>query len=362
MKTILVLLLLVFPANQASARKSAVSGVPQRTPETRVFIPPYDHERTVRHWIRYLRNEGRSEFRRWTRQMGHYAALYQKIFTAHSLPPELVWLSGMESGCDRNAVSEMGAGGLWQFLPATGRVMGLRVDGWVDERFDPEASTLAAARHLHGLYKRFKKWPLVLASYHAGERWVARSIKRYKTDDYFKLARFGAFQESTQIYVPKALAFIAMAAGPEEYEVAIPRQPEDLREDLVIVPPGTSLRDVADAAKLPHSAVRMRNPALRKGKTPPAGDPVSVRLPWGMGWRVVANLEGAKPARPKDVMEPIRYKVRAGDTIWTLARRFGVKMKEVLVMNGISDPRRIRVGQELLLPPPGSAQRVRERS
>jgi len=143
MKRTVFLLVLVLIAIPANGRKSAISGVPWRTPETRVFIPPYDHERTVRYWIRYLRNEGASEFRRWTRQMGHYASLYQKIFTAHGLPPELVWLSGMESGCDRGAVSEMGAAGLWQFLPATGRVMGLRVDSWVDERFDPEASTLA---------------------------------------------------------------------------------------------------------------------------------------------------------------------------------------------------------------------------
>ena len=72
--------------------------------------------------------------------------------------------------------------------------MGLRVDQWVDERFDPEASTIAAAHHLHGLYKRFGRWPLVLASYHAGERWVARAIKRHGTKDYFKLARAGGFQ------------------------------------------------------------------------------------------------------------------------------------------------------------------------
>src|SRR5437867_1582941 len=132
-----ILVFLAFPVN--------ASNLPQRTPETRVFVPPYDHEGTVKHWIRYLRDEGKLEFRRWTRQMGHYGRLYQKIFTAYGLPPEAVWLSGMESGCDRNAVSYAGAAGLWQFLPGTARTMGLRVDSWVDERFDPEASTLAAA-------------------------------------------------------------------------------------------------------------------------------------------------------------------------------------------------------------------------
>jgi membrane-bound lytic murein transglycosylase D len=347
-------LFLSFLAFQASAAKM---GIPTRTPETRVFIPPCDHEKPVQYWIRYLRDEGRLEFRRWTRQMGYYAALYQKIFTAHGLPPELVWLSGMESGCDRNAVSDKGAGGLWQFLPATARSMGLRVDSWVDERFDPEASTLAAARHLKALYNRFKSWPLVLAAYHAGGRWVARQIRRFKTRDYFKLARQGAFQESTQVYVPKALAFIAMASGPEEYQVRITEQPEDLREDLVLVPPGTHLKDVAEASKIPLGQIRARNAALRRGRVPPTGDAVPVRLPFGTGWRVVANLEGAKPAKPKDAMAPLQYKVKAGDSIWAVARRFGVKMKEVLLMNGITDPRRIRPGQELILPPAGSAGR-----
>jgi membrane-bound lytic murein transglycosylase D len=351
-KYLLFPLLLVLLAPSAFAAKRET---PKPAAEGRAFIPPYDHEKPVKYWIRYLRNEGHLEFVRWTRQMGHYAELYQKMFTAYGLPPELVYLSGMESGCDRAAVSDKGAAGLWQFLAGTAQVMGLRVDGWVDERFDPEASTLAAARHLRGLYNRFKSWPLVLAAYHAGEKWVSRQIQRFKTSDYFKLARFGAFQESTQVYVPKALAFIAMASGPEEFEVHIPRQPEDLREDLVHVPPGTKLKAVAEAAKLPYPALRYRNPALRRGQTPPTGDLVAVRLPWGTGWRVVANLKGAKPAKPKEAMEPIHYKVKRGDSIWGLAKRFGIKGKEVLLMNGISDPRRLRPGQELLLPPAGSA-------
>jgi membrane-bound lytic murein transglycosylase D len=358
MRNILFPMILVLSAVPAVAAKREKA----QKQDGRAFIPPYDHERTVKHWIRYLRNEGKLEFRRWTRQMGHYADLYKKMFEAYGLPPELVYLSGMESGCDRAAVSDMGAAGLWQFLANTGRNMGLRVDAWVDERFDPEASTLAAARHLRGLYNRFKSWPLVLAAYHAGERWVSRQMLRFKTNDYFKLARFGAFQESTQIYVPKALAFIAMASAPEEYEVRIPQQPDDLREDLVHVPPGTKLKEIAEAAKLPYPQLRWRNPALRRAQTPPTGEPVAVRLPWGTGWRVVANLKGAKAARPKEAMEPIHYKVRAGDSIWKISRRFGVKMKEVMLMNGITDPRRVRPNQDLLLPPAGSATLTKERS
>ena len=331
------------------------NGLPTRAPETKAFIPAFDHHASVRRWMAYLRGPGHLEFRRWTRQMGHYAELYQRAFTALGLPSELVWLSGMESGCDRSAVSHKGAAGLWQFLGATGRSMGLRVDQWVDERFDPEASTIAAAHHLHGLYKRFGRWPLVLASYHAGERWVARAIKRHGTKDYFKLARAGGFQPITNVYVTKALAFIALASNPEEYGVRIGKQPEDMREDLILLPPGTKLRAVAEAAKLPFAQLRLRNPALRKAVTPPKGKAFPVRLPWGVGWRVVAALEGAKPAKPKEAMTPIRYKMRAGDTLWGLAKRFGIKVKEVLLMNGIQDARRVQLGQELLLPPAGSA-------
>jgi len=359
-RTVSVGLLFWVAAPAYATGVSAVrNGLPTRTPEMRAFIPAYDNQKVVRYWMNYLRGEGHLEFRRWTRQMGHYAELYQKSFTALGLPPELVWLSGMESGCDRNAVSHKGAGGLWQFLGATGRAMGLRVDKWVDERFDPEASTMAAARHMHGLYKRFKKWPLVLASYHAGEKWVARSIKRHKTDDYFKLARLGGFQAITNIYVPKALAFIALASSPEEFGVKIGRQPEDKREDLVMVPPGTKLKAVAEAAKIPYGQLRHQNPALRRAQTPPGGqEPYHVRLPWGAGWRAVANVEGAKAAKPKEAMTPIKYIVKSGDSLWKLARRFGVKVKEVLLMNGITNASRIRLGQELMLPPMGSAAMV----
>src|SRR5206468_1126360 len=143
--------------------------------------------------------------------------------------------------------------------------------------------TLAAARHLRALYNEFKSWPLVLAAYHAGNHWVARQIKRFKTNDYFKLARQGAFQESTQIYVPKGIAFIAMASAPEEFEVRLPPKADDLREDLVSVPPGTKLKDVAEAAKLPYADVRYQNPTLRRAQTPPTGTPTAVRLPFGTG-------------------------------------------------------------------------------
>jgi membrane-bound lytic murein transglycosylase D len=357
LRTVSVSLLLLAAGPAFAAGGSEVrNGLPTRTPEMKSFIPAYDNQKRVRHWMNYLRGVGHLEFRRWTRRMGHYASLYQKSFRALGLPPELVWLSGMESGCDRNAVSHKGAGGLWQFLAATGRAMGLRVDKWVDERFDPEASTMAAARHLHGLYKRFKKWPLVLAAYHAGERWVARAIKRYKTNDYFKLARHGAFQAVTNVYVPKALAFIALASSPEEFGVKIGRQPEDKREDLVMVPPGTKLQEIAEAAKIPYGALRHQNPALRRAQVPPKGqEPYHVRLPWGTGWRVVAGIEGSKPAKAREAMTPIKYVVKAGDSIWKLARRFGVKMQEVLHMNGIVRAGSLRVGQELILPPMGSA-------
>ena len=78
-------------------------------------------------------------------------------------------------------------------------------------------------------------------------------------------------------------------------------------------------------------------------------------MPWGLGWRVVASVEGAEAATPKEAMTPIRYRVKSGDSVWKLAKRFGVQIKEVLMMNGIVDARRVRPGQELLLPPAGSA-------
>src|SRR5690606_34255177 len=103
------------------------------------------------------------------------------------LPKDLVWLSLIESGHNPLASSPAGAAGLWQFIPSSGRMYGLTVDRWVDERLDPRRSTRAAARFLSDLYQRFGSWELAMAAYNMGHAGLLRSVRKYNTNDFWRL-------------------------------------------------------------------------------------------------------------------------------------------------------------------------------
>ncbi|MBP2686959.1 MAG: Lytic transglycosylase catalytic, partial [Deltaproteobacteria bacterium] len=109
------------------------------------------------------------------------------------------------------------AAGPWQFISATGRRYGLRIDWWADERRDAEKSTHAAASYLRDLYGMFESWPLATAAYNAGEGKIQKAVTRYKSDDFSELIRHRYLKQETKDYVPKMLAALTIAKDPDKY-------------------------------------------------------------------------------------------------------------------------------------------------
>lgn len=274
-----------------------------------------------------------------------YLPMIRQVFREEGIPEDLAYLALVESHFHLDARSPSAAVGLWQFIETTGRACGLRIDWWVDERLDPEASTRAAARHLRELYERFEDWELALAAYNAGAYRLEKAIRRGDGGDFWELAEGDALRAETRRYVPKFYAALHLARSSE----APGGGAEPLRFDVVRVSSPVDLGTVARAAEVPAARLRELNPALRRGCTPPSEEPFELRVPAGTGEAVEQALEELPASRRLGFA---RYRLKPGDTLWELSRRFGAPTAAIMELNGLRDAGRLRPGQELVLPIP----------
>lgn len=150
-------------------------------------------------------------------RMPYYFPIFEKYLAKHNLPDELKYLAMIESGLNPRILSRVGAGGLWQFMRATGREMGLRQDAYIDERFDPEKSTEAACRYLKMLYSIFGDWEMALASYNAGPGTLKRAMRRTGGSDFWSV--YPALPKETRSYVPQFVAITYMMHHGEEHGI-----------------------------------------------------------------------------------------------------------------------------------------------
>lgn len=220
----------------------------------------------VRHFTRSDR--GRGLFETWLKRSGRFQEMIQAELRSRRLPEDLIWVAMIESGFDPAARSPVGAVGLWQFMPATGAVYGLKQTPQMDMRKNPRLATQAAAHHLRDLYVRLGDWNLALAAYNMGYEQVLDRIDRYGTADFNELVRQGALPEETSKYVPKIAAAALVANNLEKFgfdHVELGK-PWDGAE--IPVPPNTKLQTLAQAAGVPTSTIKKLNPDLLGDSVP----------------------------------------------------------------------------------------------
>jgi membrane-bound lytic murein transglycosylase D len=286
----------------------------------------------IEKFIRYFQTGGRKRFEVYLSRSGKYVGMMQKILVRYGLPEDLVYVALIESGFSPKAYSVAKASGPWQFISATGRRYGLRIDWWADERRDAEKSTHAAASYLRDLYGMFDSWPLATAAYNAGEGKIQRAVTRYKSDDFAELIRHGYLKQETKDYVPKMLAALTIAKDPEKYGFVDVAYEAPLDLYTVTVPGGTDLAVVAGILEVPVESIRDWNPELRRFCTPPNRERYDLRL----------SVEAARLAEER--MEEIRSKakitflqhnVRRGETLQALADRYGTMVPVLKELNGL---------------------------
>jgi membrane-bound lytic murein transglycosylase D len=327
-----------------------------------------DHGR-VKFWINFFNGPARERMGIWLQRMPRYEPDFRAKLIAKGLPGDLAYLPLIESGYSPTAVSRARATGMWQFMRATGKYYGLAIDAWVDERRDVPKATEAAVRYLGDLTKRFGSAYLAAAAYNGGPGRIARGLNKMGPDEepaaddstdveedegspqagdvaFFALADTRFIRQETKDYVPKLIAAAMIAKQPERYGFPALSSDGIHTPDSVVVTDATGLDVVAKLAGVPLAEVTELNPVYLRAITPPKRRAV-IRLPRGTGAATEAALE-ALPENER--LGSFVHHARAGETLTTLGKRYGVSLALMRSANSGLGTRAPRKGEAVVIP------------
>lgn len=290
--------------------------------------------------------------------------IFEEALARRGMPDELKYLSIVESGLRPNAMSRVGAAGLWQFMPATGRSFGLAQSWYIDERMDPWEATEAACRYLKSLYNMFGDWELALAAYNTGPGNVRKAIRRsgYKKT-FWEIYRY--LPRETRSYVPQFVAMIYTLNYLEEHnfimdeiEVKYPIEFADVQVNGYM-----HMETLANQLNICVDDLILLNPHVIRGATPEGTQDFALKVPKdlvedsALDW--TALLDSASKVGRKELEYLARntpgstygrtrqiYRVRSGDVLGTIAQRYHVRVSDLKRWNNLNS-HMIRVGQRL---------------
>lgn len=347
---------------EASKEESVEGGenVASKESQGTAYNIPVVIDQTVQSHIRFFNTSIRDRFEQWLLRLNRYRPLVEDIFAEFDLPSDLVHLSLVESGFNPYAYSRAKATGPWQFMKGTGKIYGLRIDHYVDERRDPIKSTIAAARYLRDLYDLFGTWPLAMAAYNAGEGKVLRALNKAQAESFSEISRTKLIRRETKQYVPRIMAATIIARNPDQYGFnQVPVAPHVFEEVVVTRP--LHFRAISNVTGIPYSELRLLNPELRRDATPPDDTAYHLKVPVGMSAKVLKLIERVpthkfapvriqeretRQARPAKANSSQWYRVRGGDTLEKISRRSGIPIRTLKARNNLSSSL-IRAGDRL---------------
>ena len=302
---------------------------------------------TVDQFINYFKTKGKKQFQIWLDRKHEYGGLINEILTEQELPEELVNLAMIESGLNPKAFSRASAAGIWQFIYSTGKLYDLKRDWYVDERRDPIKSTYAASAHLKDLFEEFDHWYLALAAYNSGSGRVHRAMRLHQTSDFWQLH---TLPRETRNYIPYYLAAAIIARNPEEYgfETYSKKRKAPFEFDTVELEKSADLSVLARSAGTSLKTMQYYNPELRQSATPQNG-PYTLRIPKGKASQFNANFN-ALPEDQRFAPQYIVHKVRRGESLSTISKKYKVSIHDVAAVNKIRNRHKISIGQKLTIP------------
>ena len=306
--------------------------------------------------IRSFQTIERNFFERSYERSGYYLPLMKQQLRQAGLPEELAWLPLVESGFQVHVLSKARALGPWQFIPSTGYKYGLNRDLFIDERMSVEKSTQAAIAYLTDLHGLFGDWLTALAAYNCGEGRVLKVIARQQVDylDHF-WDLYRQLPNETARYVPRFLATLHIVKNPKKYGMNLPEPyAKPIAYETVKTQKSMKLFDIACQIGISTDTLVMLNPELRHQMTPDR--PYELKIPQGMGQQYALVADQIKESRPPAPPERegktkvVKYKVKRGDTLASISKKFGTSSKALLSANSLKSEAQVTEGKILKIP------------
>ena len=282
-----------------------------------------------------------------------YRLYVRKAVSDKQLPEMLEYLPVVESNYKTNAKSRSGAIGMWQFM-ANSVWPFLTLNDFVDERLDPWKSTDAALKKLTDNYNVFNDWLLAIGAYNCGVGAMNKAIKKAGgVKDFWYLAEKGYLSKQTADYVPKLIAIADLAINSEYYGIDIPDHNEEYEVlenekngnfDYVTVKKAYSINQLAQEMRIDTATLKRLNPSFTMGMTHPSKTS-EIRLPLGMKQSAEDALANMTP-----VEFPIKYTVVAGDSLWSISRKYKTTVAAICELNGIKENAILKIGKILYIP------------
>ncbi len=300
-------------------------------------------------YLNFYRNtaRGRSIVRSWYVNKSRFENLIRRELEQAGLPEDLIMLAAIESGFRPQTRSYAGAAGLWQFMPLGGRIYGMESGHWLDERLNPERSTRAAMLYLKDLHFRFGDWFLALSAYNAGYAAVAKSIRRFNTNSYWKLCDLEAgLPYETTNYVPKLLAVITAGYNKEEFGLDKIKPGREWSYSIFTVRQPVHLKKLARTVGVSYDELVSLNPELVRRRVPPGYKSFQIRIPRGSeeafnskGKSFSGNLRGYRV-----------HTVKFGENLTEIAADYNTTRARIRRLNRIRSSSELEPGLQILVP------------
>lgn len=321
-------------------------------PGDRNSIPLIMNEH-VRRELASFKGPERDFFMAAYRRSGKYRPAILRAFKEAGMPQELTWLPLIESGFKVRALSRARALGLWQFIASTGYRYGLKRDQWIDERMDPDKSTAAAIAYLKELHQMFGDWTTALAGYNCGEWAVMNRIKTQKInylDNFWDL--YIKLPQETAAYVPRLLAVLHIVNDPKAHGMTLPPLDPEIQAEEVMINKQVQIKTLANALQVDDDLLGELNAELRLNMTPDS--PYPLKVPEGKGQILLAKVNEipayCPPAGVASSSGYIVHKVRKGETIASISRKYRTSPEAIMDANDFKKNEKLAAGWRIKVP------------